>query len=228
MSAREAKVFSSYSHGLQQFTKYFLHIFLVGLIAAVAEIPSWWGWGGPGNWDGGVTTGGAVILTILVAAYSLLVLPVINFGAARIFLKYMRDDRADIREIVDGFKTNYLNIVLANLLVVAIVGIGFILLIVPGIVFACRLAFVPYLVMDKGMDPAAAVEKSWTMTRGHGWRIFGMYLLAIPLLIVGLFMLFVGMFFTALWISCAFASLYYAVDAKEQALLNENGGPATT
>ena len=45
--------------------------------------------------------------------------------------------------------------------------------------------------------------------------------------LVGLLLLIVGAFFASLWISCAFASLYYAVDAKEQALLNENGGPAT-
>ena len=79
---------------------------------------------------------------------------------------------------------------LANLLVFAICGIGFVLLIVPGIIFACRLSFVPYLVMDKGLDPVAAIEKSWFMTRGHGWRIFGMYLLSILLFIVG-FMLFI-------------------------------------
>ena len=219
MSTPEAKLFRSYGYGWQQFTKYFLHIFLVGLIVAVASAPGWF----RGDWDGGITTGGTVILTIFVAAYSLLVLPVIEYGASRVFLKYMRDEQVDIREVIDGFKTNYLNIVLANLLVVAIVGIGLILLIVPGIVFACRLSFVPYLVMDKGMDPAAAVEKSWTMTRGHGWRIFGMFLVAIPLLIVGFCLLIVGLFFAALWISCAFASLYHAIDLKEQALLNENG-----
>lgn len=227
MRTPEAKVFASYGHGWHQFTKYFLHIFLVGLVVAVANAP----FSFQGDGDGGITTGGTVILTMFLAAYGFLVLPVIEYGAARIYLKYMRDERADIREVVDGFKTNYLNIVLANLLVFAIVGIGFILLIVPGIVFACRLCFVPYLVMDKGMDPAAAVEKSWTMTRGHGWRIFGMFLLAIPLLIVGFCLLIVGVFFAILWIACAFASLYHAVDLKEQALLNENGdvhdAPAT-
>jgi membrane-anchored glycerophosphoryl diester phosphodiesterase (GDPDase) len=218
MSAPEARLFRSYGHGWTQFTKYFLHIFLVGLIAAVASSPTWFQ-----GWGGGITTGGTVILTIFLAAYSLLVLPVIEYGASRIYLKYMRDDEADIREVVDGFKTNYLNIVLANLLVFAIVGIGVFLLIVPGIVFACRLSFVPYLVMDKGMDPVAAIEKSWTMTRGHGFRIFAMYLLAILLFIVGFCLLIVGAFFSSLWVSCAFASLYYAVDTKEQALLNENG-----
>jgi len=89
-------------------------------------------------------------------------------------------------------------------------------------VFACRLSFVPYLVMDKGLDPVGAIEKSWNMTRGHGWRIFAMYLVAIPLLVFGLVLLGIGLFFAALIVSCAFASLYYAVDLQEQALLNSN------
>ena len=37
--------------------------------------------------------------------------------------------------------------------------------------------------MDKGLDPVAAIEKSWYMTRGHGWRIFGMYLLSFLVLL---------------------------------------------
>ena len=102
------------------------------------------------------------------------------------YLRFMRDERANIGDIFQGFKKGYLNIILANLLVAAIVGIGLILLIVPGIIFACRLAFVRYLVMDKGLDPVAAIEKSWFMTRGHGWRIFGMYLLAFVFVIVNL------------------------------------------
>ena len=40
---------------------------------------------------------------------------------------------------------------MASLLVGVIVSIGFILLIVPGIVFACKLAFTPYLVVDRKM-----------------------------------------------------------------------------
>jgi hypothetical protein len=77
--------------------------------------------------------------------------------------------------------------------------------------------------MDKGLDPVAAIEKSWNMTRGHGWRIFAMFLVAIPLLILGFLLLIVGSFFSALLVSCAFASLYHAVDLQEQTLLNANG-----
>jgi uncharacterized membrane protein len=217
MRTPAASLFRSYSYGWQQLTKYFLHLFLVGLIYGVATMPANFGF-----WDEN-TTFGSVLLNAFTAAYSLLVLPVITYGSAIVILRYMRDERADIREVFSGFQNNYLNIVLANLLVFAIVGIGMVLLVVPGIVFGCRLAFVPYLVMDRGLDPVAAIEKSWNMTRGHGWRIFGMFLLAILLFCIGFVLLIIPAFFALLWVSCAFASLYHAVDLKEQALLDANG-----
>ena len=77
--------------------------------------------------------------------------------------------------------------------------------------------------MDKGLDPVAAIEKSWFMTRGHGWRIFGMFLLAIPMFLIGLLLIAVGAYFALMWVSAAFASLYYAVDLQDQARINQNG-----
>ena len=150
-------------------------------------------------------------------------LPVVTYGGDWMYLRFMRDERPNVADVFMGFKKNYLNIILANLLVFAIVGIGFVLFVVPGIIFACRLAFVPYLVMDKGLDPVAAIEKSWFMTRGHGWRIFGMYLLSILLFICGFALLFVGAIFALMWSGTAFASLYHAVDLEDQARLNQNG-----
>jgi hypothetical protein len=32
--------------------------------------------------------------------------------------------------------------------------------------------------MDKDMEPMQAVEKSWQLTRGHGWKIFWMAILS--------------------------------------------------
>ena len=160
---------------------------------------------------------------MLVAVYAILVLPVVSYGGDWMYLRFMRDERPNVADIFQGFKKGYLNIVLANLLVFVICGIGFLLLIVPGIIFACRLAFVPYLVMDKGLDPVAAIEKSWFMTRGHGWRIFGMYLLSILLFFCGLVLFIVPGLFALLWAGTAFASLYHAVDLEDQAHLNQNG-----
>jgi uncharacterized membrane protein len=218
MTTPKATLTWSYGHGWRQFKKYFLHLFLVALIYAVASSPTIFSF-----WDG-MSTLDSVLLSAFVSAYSLLVLPVISYGADLTILRYVRDEQADIRGVFGGFQTNYLNIVLANLLVVAIVGIGLVLFLLPGIIFGCRLSFVTYLVMDRGLDPVAAIEKSWSMTRGHGWRIFAMYLLAIPLVCLGLIVVAVGAFFATIWVWSAFASLYHAVDLEERAALNGNGG----
>jgi uncharacterized membrane protein len=170
-----------------------------------------------GHWSG------IIFVQIFAAAYGLLLLPVIKYGGDLLYLKYMRNEKAEIAEMFSGFKENYLNIILANLLTFAIVGIGLVFLIIPGIILGCRLAFVSYLVMDKKLEPVAAVEKSWEMTRGHGWKIFGMGLLAILIFILGLICFIVGVFFALMWISTAFASLYYAIDLEEQQKLDANG-----
>lgn len=234
MSTPEATVLGSYGYGWQQFKKYFLHVFLLGIVVAVATaLGGGGGFGWPWAISGGDDvvmgiTASLVILQILLAAYRILILPVIEYGAKGLYLKYIRNEQADVGEVFNGFKTNYLSIVLANLLVMVIVGVGLVLLIVPGIIFAIRLAFVPYLVVDKRLDPIAAVEKSWNMTRGYSWRILGMALLTIPIFIVGLLCLIVGVFFALIWISCAFAAFYHAVDLEDQAALNENGSQSGT
>jgi len=220
MRTPKATAFGSFGFGWQQLWKYFLHLFLVGVIVSVANVPAQ---GMVGHEGAAVETAGFAFLSVLFAAYGLLVLPVVNYGGNWLYLRYMRDERPNVADVFAGFRNGYLNIVLANLLVVAICGIGLLLLIVPGIIFACRLSFVPYLVMDKGLEPVAAIEKSWFMTRGHGWRIFGMYLLSILMFLCGLLLVVVGALFALLWISTAFASLYHAVDLEDQARLSQNG-----
>jgi uncharacterized membrane protein len=106
---------------------------------------------------------------------------------------------------------NYLHIVLANLLVFALVILGLFALIIPGIIIACRLVFVSYIIMDKKLDPIEAVEMSWRLTRGHGWQIFLMGFVSIFIIIFGLLMLIVGIFPALIWISSSFATLYESV-----------------
>jgi uncharacterized membrane protein len=225
----KATAFGSFGYGWQQLWKYFLHLFLIFLVVAVAGFPTWGPWG-PFQHDDGFHTvsAGFVLLNLVSAVYFLLVFPVVKYGGDWMYLRFMREERANVADMFIGFKRNYLNIVLANLLVFAICGIGFVLVIVPGIIFACRLSFVPYLVMDKGLDPVAAIEKSWFMTRGHGWRIFGMYVLIFVMCIVGFVMLFVPGLFVLLWAGTALASLYHAVDLEDQARLNQNGVAVAT
>lgn len=53
---------------------------------------------------------------------------------------------------------------------------GFLLLIVPGLYIAGRLALTLPLVVADGAAPVDAVRRSWDMTEDNGWRIIGFVL----------------------------------------------------
>jgi len=188
--------------------KYFLELLLIGIIVWVINIPS----GVTGWFDFGAFAVG--IFGFIGLLYGLLIVGPVNYGVSFAFLKAARGNKLEITDMFAGFR-NYWNAVLANLLVGAIVFIGFILLIIPGIIFACKLAFTPYLVVDRKMDVIEAIKASWSMTRGHTWRVFFIGLLAIPIAILGLCLLLIGIIPAIMWISLTFASLYHAVSLSK-------------
>ena len=209
----EPAVGSVYGFGWERMRKFFLDLFLIVIIVGVVLIPL----AMIQSLDGRETVGG-VILRIFALAYWLLLFAPIDYGSAFVFLKAVRGERFEIKDMFLTFENfeSYLNVVLARLLVSAIVGLGLFLLIVPGVIFACKLAFVKYLVLDRNMDPVKAVKESWKMTDGHATKIFLMGLLAVPLAIAGLICLFVGIIPVIMWVRCAFASMYYAVSKTEK------------
>jgi uncharacterized membrane protein len=202
-------VSSSYGHGWHQLWRYFLELFVIGIIAFVITLPVQIFI----HTSEDLECAGAVLI-LFAMAYTFLVANPVEYGVSFAYLKAARSDELKIKDMFEPFQ-NFWNAVLANLLVSVIIGLGIILLIVPGIIFACKLAFVSYLVVDKKMDVIPAVKESWRMTTGHAWKIFFMGLLAIPIALAGLICLIVGVIPAAMWIQTAFASLYYAVSRSE-------------
>ncbi|MBG0859757.1 MAG: hypothetical protein IQL11_09655, partial [Bacteroidales bacterium] len=153
----------------------------------------------------------AVFLGLVALLYIFLALPVVQYGAKMIFVQAVRKVKPDFEWLIRGFWQNYLNIILTNLLVTALVVLGLFALIVPGIIIACRLVYAPFIVMDKKLDPIESVELSWKLTRGHGWTIFLMGFVSFFIFIFGLILFFVGVFPALIWIKSSFASLYQAL-----------------
>src|SRR3989344_3833468 len=60
----------------------------------------------------------------------------------------------------------------ASILLWVIVGIGILLLIVPGVIAAIVFSFALYLVVDKDLAPIEALKESARLTKGNRWRIF--------------------------------------------------------
>jgi uncharacterized membrane protein len=139
----------------------------------------------------------------------------IGYSTNWVFLKAVRGEHFEIRDMFAVFQRNYWNAVAANVVVGLIIGIGIIMLIVPGIIFACRLAFVPYLVIDREMELTEALNKSWEMTKGYGGQIFLMGIISFFVYIGGLLALFFGVIISAIWVKTAYATMYQAVVDSE-------------
>lgn len=230
---------NSFRTGWRVMIDNFLRLFLVIIILAIVVAPfkifnmdfgpsdlhgAPWNW----NWDDGrnlehlfslaslgILAGFFILLAVL---YAFLVAPVFEYGGDMIFVQAVRRIKPDFEYLVKGFMENYLHIVLANLLVIALIILGMFALIIPGIIIACRLVFVSYIVMDKKLDPIEAVELSWKLTRGHGWKIFLMGFASFFIVIFGFILFLVGVIPAIMWISSSFASLYESV-------LKENDKP---
>jgi hypothetical protein len=153
----------------------------------------------------------AVFMGMIGLLYYFLLVPVFKYGSKMMFVQSVRQLSPDFDMLINGFRKNYLNIVLANLLVTALVGIGVVCLFIPGIIIACRLAFTPYLVMDKNLDPIKAAEESWRLTRGHGWTIFLMGFLSFFIYIAGFICFFIGVLVSDMWVKSSYATLYQSV-----------------
>jgi len=206
----EASYSGAFSHGWEIMKKYFVELLLVILLQILLSLPL-----GLGNAFAERDSFGYSFFTLFSIAYGLLVMAPVSYGSKWVFLKAVRGESFKAYEIFYAFQ-NLGNIILANILVFAIIGAGIVLLIVPGIIFACKLVFVPFLVTDQKMDAIEAIKKSWEMTRGFGWTIFGMGVMSFFIALAGVICLIVGIFPAAIWISCAFATLYWSVSLKQK------------
>jgi hypothetical protein len=233
---------NSFGTGWRVMADNFLRLLLIIIILAIVVAPfkifNWhfgpsdlhgapwnWNWDDEKSWEHlfGLASLGifAAFFALIAMLYAFLVAPVFKYGGNIIFVKAVRKVKPDFEYLIKGFMENYLHIVLANLLVIALIILGMFALIVPGIIIACRLAFVSYIVMDKKLDPIEAVELSWKLTRGHGWKIFFMGFVSIFIVIFGLILMIVGIFPAIMWVCSSFATLYESVLREKEPVVEE-------
>jgi hypothetical protein len=214
------------------FLRLFLLVLIIGIIAAPFKMANLSA--SPGHFDGAPWEWGhvfrfgtlgilAIFFGLFAMLYALLVAPVFQFGANLMVLQSVRRIKPEFETLILGFRENYLAIILANLLVIALVVLGLFALIIPGIIIACRLAFVPYIIMDKKLDPIEAVEYSWKLTRGHGWTIFLMGFVSVFIIIFGLILMIVGIFPAIMWVWSSFASMYESILIEKEKPVDQIG-----
>ncbi len=203
-------VWDCYSNGWKQMTGHFLELLLITVIMFAVSAPIWWA----GVLDE-LEYPGAVLFNLFAMGYYILIIGPVGYGSFYAFLRAARGDGPQVKDMFH-FTENYLNVVLARLLSAFIICVGMMLFIIPGIIFACKLAFVSFLVVEEKMDAVEAVKESWRMTNGHAMTIFLFGICTIPIALAGLICMGVGIVVSVMWIKATLASIYHSVKITQE------------
>ena len=75
-------------------------------------------------------------------------------------------------------------IIVATIVIAVLIGIGFVLLIVPGVFLMVSFAVVWEALIIEGTGPMESIKRSWRLVSGERWRVFGAGLLVIVLMVI--------------------------------------------
>lgn len=198
-----------YSFAWKQQWKYFPELLLVTLVTFLFAIPLF-----AVSFLQEINDAFAIYFSVVYMIYSFFVIYPLEYGYSFVCLKAARGEKIHIQDLFQVLGT-YLQALLAILLTGMIITAGIICCIIPGIILACKLAFVPFLVVDRRMDCIEAIKASWNMTNGHTTTIFLMLVLAIPIYIAGLLCCGIGIIIAGMWVELAGAALYHAVEKTQ-------------
>lgn len=222
----EVGVAAAYGHAIRQLMSYFLILFVILVVSFLLASPTWVLGGiqemglaiiGDGDSDPANVVGGGIAFFAWMFSffYGILILNPVKYGVYYAHLRAARNDRVKVSDMFEVIPS-YIHAVLASILIWILVSIGLIFFIIPGIFLACKLAFTPYLIVDRRMSFIDAMQESWEMTRGHMLQVFTVGLASIPVMVVGLLFLVVGMIPAWILIQLAWATLYHAIECEDE------------
>jgi len=138
-----------------------------------------------------------------IAYYALTI--VISMGLVKTALRFCDKEKGRFSDLFSQYRLffNYLfSLILYGLIVFG----GTLLLIVPGIIWGIKFWFFDYFVVDKGLGPIEALERSSAITEGVKWNLFVFFLMLIGINLLGALCLLVGLVATipTTMVACAF------------------------
>ena len=107
-------------------------------------------------------------------------------GALVVAIEDLRDGRPDlsVSETLSRVRPRMNALAIGGILASIGITIGFILLIVPGLVLLTWWLFIVPVIMLEGRSATESFGRSRELVRGNGWNVFGLIILTIVILIV--------------------------------------------
>jgi len=134
-------------------------------------------------------------MSLIIRIASFVLSMIIVMGVIKICLRFCDGAKGEFSDLFSCYPL-FFKYLVGSILYGLIVVVGLILLIIPGIVWAIKFYFFDYLIVDKGLGPVDALEKSSEITRGVKWDLFAFGILLVIINMLGFLCLVVGLFVT--------------------------------
>jgi len=166
-------------------------------------------------------------LANVIVSFVIFILEItISIGLITIALKLAQQLKPTLTDLYNNYEL-ILKYILASLLYGLIIMTGYLLLIIPGIIWSIKFSQWPYLMVDQKMGPIEALKSSAKITNGAKWELLGFYVVAFLINLLGIAALFVGLLVTMPLTMIAYAHVYQQL--QKQALPSEpTATPPTT
>lgn len=205
MASHSFTVGESIHYGWKTFTKNWQFLVIAFVIVLVAGmIPNWLH-----DWS----RENLPAISFLFSILSWLVQMVTGIGVIVISLKLVDGKKPELADIYKHYNL-LLNYFLGSLIYGLVTVAGFILLIVPGIIWGIKYQYTTYLIIDKKMGPIEAFKKSGHLTKGVKIKLFWLGLAFIGITILGLLLIGLGLVIAWPVISLAGAYVYRKLSPK--------------
>lgn len=146
-------------------------------------------------------------LPIIGSLIYLVVQTILYTGFLKIQLNIVDGRPARFSDLYTTYRPFWRYLVL-SILFGLIVFVGFVLLIIPGLILAASLQFGMYLVVDKQMGPIEALQRSWSISSGLRLKLLGFEIVFLLINLVGMLLLGVGLLVTVPVTALALAYIY--------------------
>ena len=131
----------------------------------------------------------SLMYDVITSIVELITSGLFTFGYLSFFVKVSRNEEVKCTELFS--KTNmFITFIIASLIVGILTAVGFILLIIPGVIVALALSMTFYVLLDNpDMNILEALNKSNELTKGYKMDLFILILSFLGWIIVGIFTL---------------------------------------
>ncbi len=165
-------------------------------------------------------------LSVIVFIIAIILEMGITLGLMKIAIMFADSEKGQIGDLFSCFRL-LLRYIAATVIYCAIVMVGLLLLVLPGVIWGIKFFYYPYLIVDKDEGIIGSLRASSQITMGAKWDLLGLFLVLALINILGVVCLFVGLLVTVPITMVATAVAYRSLLAQTQSAESQETGVPT-